>query len=226
MTNINLYDPSLRLRRDYFALEGVLAVMALAIVATILLVFAARASLARVSTTADAVANELQTQQAAMQVAVAKAGSKKADAALQAEIARSQRILVQRRAALSSLEGDAGGPGVGFAGRLEALSRQAVDGLWLTGLALRDDDVLLRGRALAPALIPLYVQRLEHESSLQGRAFKALDVARPLLAVVKPAAGTPEPAEPPPPRRAEYVEFTLTGPGSAASAPASKEPVS
>ena len=68
----------------------------------------------------------------------------------------------------------------GFAARLEALARQSVDGLWLTGMVLHQDDVLLKGRALQPQLIPVYVQRLDREPSLQGRAFKALEVVRPI----------------------------------------------
>jgi hypothetical protein len=226
VTNINLYDPSLRVRTDHFALPRVLAVVAIAALATAVLAVVAGSSLSRADVAAQAVASELQAEQAAMQVALAKAGSKKADAALQAEVARSQRLLIQRRAALQMLAGDQGAPTNGFAGRLESLGRQSVDGLWLTGLALRQDDVLLRGRALDPALIPLYVQRLEHEPSLEGRAFKALDVARPLLPVPKPVPGgpeRPEGIEPPPPRRADYVEFTLTGPGAAASSATAKE---
>jgi hypothetical protein len=227
MRNVNLYDSSLRLRKDPLTLENAAAAVAVAVVVTGLLVLGARSSLSRTQAAAESVGNELEARQAAMRAVAAKAGTNKADTALQAEVGRAQRILVHRRGALQALEGDQGGPTSGFAGRLESLGRQSIEGLWLTGLTLREEDVLLRGRAIDPALIPLYVQRLEQESSLQGRTFKALDVARPLLPAAKPTTPATEStpgAEPPPPRRAGYVEFTLTGPGSAASSPAAKEP--
>lgn len=210
--NINLYDPSLRARRDWLAFEGVASAIAIALVLVAACAFGARWSLARTEPVAAASATELQARQSAMQTLATQNASAKPDAAMQAEIARAQRLLLQRRAALQNLDGGGSAADGGFSSRLEALARQSIDGLWLTGLSLRQDDVLLRGRATNPALIPVYVQRLEQEPSLQGRAFKALDVNRPLETPSdRPVATAADSA---PGLRAEFVEFTLMGPGS------------
>ena len=105
----------------------------------------------------------------------------------------------------------------GFAARLEALARQSVDGLWLTGMVLRQDDVVLKGRALQPQLIPVYVQRLDREPSLQGRAFRALEVVRPLEKPGRAASAAvdgDDSLQPSPPARTVFVEFTLSGVGA------------
>jgi hypothetical protein len=130
-----------------------------------------------------------------------------------------QRTLLQRRAALQMLDGSTPDREGGFSTRLEALARQSVDGLWLTGMVLHQNDVLLKGRTLTPSLIPVYVQRLDHEPSLQGHAFKALDVSRPLSTAAKPAVAqspvqTASADASDPIQHAEYVEFTLVGTGA------------
>lgn len=201
--NINLCDPSLRVRRDLLGLEPALAFVAVAVLCVAVAAFGARWSLARLEPLAAGSASALAAQQAAVQALAARAASSKPDTVLQAEIARVQRTLMHRRAALRALgEGSVDREG-GFAGRLEALARQSIDGLWLTGVVLRQDDVLLKGRALTPSLIPVFVQRLDHEPSLQGRSFKALDVVRPLEAASAAASSAAG--------HAGFVEFTLVG---------------
>lgn len=223
--NINLCDPSLRARRDLLGFESALTVLAVAVLGVVLAAAGARWSLARLGPVAASSANELAAQQAAMQTLAAQAAGSKPDAALQAEIAGLQRTLSQRSAALRAVDEGAVDREGGFAGRLEALARQSIDGLWLTGVVLRQDDVLLKGRALTPSLIPVFVQRLDHEPSLQGRSFKALDVFRPLEAPAAGASAAALSAAPSgtPAGHAEFVEFTLVGAEAVAPlAPAGK----
>ena len=211
--NINLCDPSLRARRDLLGFEPALAFVAVAVLVVSLAAVGARWSLARLEPVAAGSASELVAQQAAVQALAAQAAGSKPDAGLQAEVAGLQRTLTQRTAALRLAGEGAVDREGGFAGRLEALARQSIDGLWLTGVVLRQDDVLLKGRSLTPSLIPVFVQRLDHEPSLQGRSFKALDVVRPLEA---PAAGASAPAlsqasSDAAVGHAGFVEFTLVG---------------
>lgn len=210
--NINLYDPGLRLRRDLLGFEAVAAAIGAALLVIVIGAGLAQSSLSNVQPVATALNDELESQRAAMHAAATLAATRRPDAALLAEVARAQQTLLQRRSALQNIGAGGIGTEAGFSGRLEALARQSVDGLWLTSLLLRQDDVLLRGRAIQPALIPQYVQRLERESSLQGRTFKALEVNRP-LAGDKPAAATATAhADGELASRAEFVEFMLIGP--------------
>ena len=211
--NINLCDPSLRARRDLLGFESALAIVAAALFCVALAAAGARWSLARLEPVATSSASELVAKQAAVQALAAQAAGSKPDTTLQAEIAGLQRTLTQRGAALRVVNEGAVDREGGFAGRLEALARQSIEGLWLTGVVLRQDDVLLKGRTLTPSLIPVFVQRLDQEPSLQGRSFKALDVVRPLES---PAAAASLPATSATSSAAAvghagFVEFTLVG---------------
>ncbi len=218
--NINLYDASLRPRRDLLAATPALAMVGTAVVCMALTVGWARSAATRLAPIAEEGAAALQTRQAALQAAAESSAAKKPDPEVQNAVAEAQRTLLQRRAALQMLAASPVDSEGGFAARMEALARQSVDGLWLTGMTLRQDDVVLKGRAMQPQLIPVYVQRLDREPSLQGRAFRALEVVRPLDKAARAASAAAEGdgAPPAPPARSVYVEFTLSG--SAIEAPA------
>jgi hypothetical protein len=217
--NINLYDASLKARRDLLAPGPALAMVGSAVICIALAISWARGAATQLTPIADEGTAALQARQAALQAAVDSSAAKRADPEVQNAVAEAQRALVQRRAALQVLAASPIDNQGGFAARLEALARQSVDGLWLTGMVLRQDDVVLKGRALQPQLIPVYVQRLDREPSLQGRAFRALEVVRPLE---KPGRAASAAAEgdaslPAPPARSAYVEFTLSGVGAESS---------
>lgn len=222
--NINLYDPSLRMRRDLLTFEAALTMVGAAFVVVLITVGAARWAVAVVEPVAARSSADLEALQGEAQALAAHIAAVKPDAAMQAEIAAAQRKVMQRRAALQALDGNAADRDGGFSSRLEALARQSVEGLWLTGMALRGNDVLLKGRALTPSLIPVYVQRLDREASLQGNAFRALEVSRPIESAAKAATPTATPVADAAPAgssapRAEFVEFTLIGVGVADVAP-------
>jgi hypothetical protein len=217
--NINLYDASLKTRRDLLGAGPALAMVGAAVVCMALAIGWARGSATRLGPIAEDGAAGLQARQTALQAAAESSAAKKPDPEVQNAVAAAQRSLLQRRAALQMLAASPIDREGGFAARLEALARQSVEGLWLTGMVLRQDDVVLKGRALQPQLIPLYVQRLDREPSLQGRAFKALEVVRPIDKAARAAAAAAATAEADataatPAPRSIYVEFTLSGSGA------------
>ena len=66
---------------------------------------------------------------------------------------------------------------------MSAFARQSINGLWITGLVLDNQQVALRGRALNPDLIPAYVTRLNKEPALQGRSFRVRETGEALSPV-------------------------------------------
>jgi hypothetical protein len=163
---------------------------------------------------ATATSTALQTAQAELVELTRRTAEAKPDARLQAELLLAQTTLTQRHAALELLRAGGLGNETGHAAALSAFARQSINGLWLTGLVLDNQQVALRGRALNPDLIPAYVGRLNKEGALQGRSFRALDIARPL----EPAASASAP-----PRNAPFVEFSLVS-AQGAEAPARPAP--
>ena len=212
--NINLYDASLKTRRDLLGAGAALSMLGVAVVCMAIAIVWARGAATRLGPIAEESANVLQTRQAEIQAAAESAAARKPDPAVQNAVADAQRTLQQRRAALQMLAASPIDREGGFAARLEALARQSVEGLWLTGMVLRQDDVVLKGRALQPQLIPVYVQRLDREPSLHGRAFKALEVVRPFEKPARGGSGDGVDAAPAPLPRSPWVEFTLSGAGA------------
>ena len=195
---INLYNPALEPRRDWFSLPSLLlawgatlAVLAVAAVITEVRVSALTAELQRENEARAAALSELAglTKQLA---------ARHKDAALQAELEKLQGQLASRYDAKGALHGGVIGNTAGFSEYLRAFARQSFDGLWLTGFSLAGAgrDLVLQGRALRPELVPGYVQRLNREAVLKGHAFAELQMQRPA-------------AEPELRSSTPYIEFRL-----------------
>jgi len=89
--------------------------------------------------------------------------------------------LEERQTILSLVQGSALGDINGFSRHLQSLARQQLDGLWLTHITLSalGDKTLLQGRARAPELVPVYVQRLSAETPFAGQRFQRFEIDRP-----------------------------------------------
>jgi MSHA biogenesis protein MshI len=194
---VNLYEPTLRIAHDWLSTGSLAAAVGGALVAVGLAAAWTQWQLREIQGPARETAAALQAQQAAVQELARQVDSLRADPKLLADVSIAQSTLEQRQAALQMLRGGGLGHQEGHAATLQAFARQSIDGLWLTGLALDRRDMALRGRALDPALIPAYVGRLNQEPALQGRSFRAIDIARPPQADAS--------------RLAAFVEFSLAG---------------
>ncbi|MBX9904537.1 MAG: PilN domain-containing protein [Burkholderiales bacterium] len=133
--------------------------------------------------------------------------AQKDDTGLAAELARLEMELKSARTAMGVLEGGALGNRSGFAGYLQAFSRQSLDGLWLTGFTVDGaGEVAIQGRVISANLLPQYIQKMNKEPVLQGRAFSALEMRRPVVAPAPPAKEGEKPVVAGP----RYLEFNLT----------------
>lgn len=92
------------------------------------------------------------------------------------------RMLAERQAVLNLIQGSTLGDTRGFSRHLAALSRQDLDGLWLTHIALSalGDKTRLEGRALRAELIPLYVQGLASEAPFAEQRFHHFQIDNPV----------------------------------------------
>ena len=94
----------------------------------------------------------------------------------------SLRMLAERQAVLNLIQGSTLGDTKGFSRHLRALSRQDIDGLWLTHIALSamGDKTRLEGRAIRAELIPLYVQGLASELPFAEQRFHHFQIDSPV----------------------------------------------
>lgn len=178
---INLYDPTLRKQREWLTSRNVLLASLLSV---LLVSFGAMAARWQVAVRAEQ-ARSVNTQLLAARQAFAEftrvLSAQKEDPVLAAEVRSRTAELRAAQEALEALRGmssDAAPVHPGAAEILRALSRQHLDGLWLTGLSIGEGggDLEIRGRMSSQALLPEYLRRLEREPVFQGRQFAALDM--------------------------------------------------
>lgn len=102
------------------------------------------------------------------------------DPALAARLEAQQFELQQTRRLMSVLSEGTFGNNVGLSPYLVGFARQHVPGTWLTrvDVAAGGTRIGLEGRAQAPELVPLYVQRLADEPVFEGQVFSHLELDR------------------------------------------------
>lgn len=223
---INLLDPRLRSQRDWLSLPLVAAV-ALALLLVEGGIFAySKWQAARLSAEEANVSGEAKSLRQQVEALDKVLAERKPNSDLARDVAAMKVSLAPREEALQRLKAFAADPG--FSEYLRGFSRQALEGVWLTGFSIGKTDFVIRGRLSDPSLLPAYIRHLNAEPAFQGRRFAALDMKGVEPAPLPPAAAAPAPgaaagtaaAQPAPtaPRLPPYVEFVLQSTPPAAAA--------
>lgn len=197
---INLYNPLLLKRQKHFSLNTMAQALGLILAGFLLFYAYARYNIATLEKQAAATAKQNAAALAQLERAKTEFGPRTASKLLEDEVARAAAQLDTRRHIIALLQSGELGDRQGFSGYFSALSRQTVDGLWLTSFQVSGaGDVAISGRALNPELVPVFINHLKRETVLAGKTFTTLEMRLPETATApdgKPAA----PA---------FVEFSL-----------------
>ncbi|HIF50256.1 MAG TPA: hypothetical protein EYQ42_01760 [Thiotrichaceae bacterium] len=109
-------------------------------------------------------------------------GSKKKSKSklIENEIAKLTKELEQRERIFNVLSSTSFGSSSGFSSYLEAFAKGHVEGTWLTNVNIGQGGVSLglKGKTLSSELVPVYIQKLAKEESLQGSSFNVMEIAR------------------------------------------------
>ena len=97
---------------------------------------------------------------------------------LETEALRAQAALDERRQVATLLSAGALSNTRGFSAQFEGLARRHATGSWLTEISLREGGnwINLRGVALAPEVVPLYLQNLVSAEAFAGLAFNVVNL--------------------------------------------------
>lgn len=202
---INLFDPALQRKRDWFALSNVVLGAGLAAALVLAAGFLARAGLTELQAQASTGETQLKTLREQVVVLGQRVAERKADPRIEAELAVARQLAEARGVVLQTLRQGLETEAPPYADYLRGLARQSMTGLWITGFVwdAASDSIEIRGRTTDPALLPEYIRRLNREPAFRGQAFAALNVAE---GKPEQAAAT---AEAPPPAKALFHEFVL-----------------
>lgn len=204
---INLYDPALLRKRELLSAVNLAATVAVLLVVIGAWTVLARAQLATLEAEERTLAPQVKTLQEQMTALAKQVAATKPDPRLEAELASARALLSLRGEVLGVLEKSIGAGAASFAEYLRALARQSVGGLWLTGFAVGDGGMEIRGRMTDPARLPEYIRRLNSEPAFQGRSFAALRVSPGQTAAS--SAGTMTASGAAPAAAAPFHEFVL-----------------
>jgi hypothetical protein len=177
---VNLYQPILGAEKHLFSARAI--GVCLALLAISLGVLGGYGAW-RTSRVERSIA-ELEKRQAEELVTAERAGQAlnpgKSVAELDAAAKDLAADIAAREHALAILKLGTASPVTGFAARLEALARRQVDGLWLHDVVVGAGDgrLAMRGAALDPKLVPVYLAALSEDPALAGVRFDKLTMRR------------------------------------------------
>ena len=99
---------------------------------------------------------------------------------LESEIAKLTKELEQRERISTILASRTFGNSSCFSAYLESFARGHVEGTWLTDVSIKQGGTSfgLKGKTLSSELVPIYLQKLANEKSLNGSSFNAMELAR------------------------------------------------
>jgi hypothetical protein len=205
---INLYDPALKRKRDWFALSNVVLGAGIAAVLVVAAGLLARGGLPALQTQASASETQLKAMREQVLVLGQRVAERKADPRIEQELSAARQLAEVRGVVLQTLRQRLESDAPAYAEYLRGLARQSMTGLWITGFVwdAANDSMEIRGRTTDPALLPEYIRRLNREPAFRGHAFAALNVAEGKVEAAKSAqAAAPTEASP----KAGFHEFTL-----------------
>ena len=195
---INLFNPIFMKRRKYFSLLAMLQALGMIIAGSLFFYGYAIDQVGQLKKQSEESNKRYNAEEARLIRLTAEFSPQQADQALQNEVRRLEKQLVDQAELIGVIKSGAVGNTTGYSEYMRAFSRQVVQGLWLTGFRVVGDatQISLSGAVLSPELLPAYIQRLSKEDIMQGKTFATLQMQQPKVAADQG-------------NNARYVEFTL-----------------
>lgn len=176
---INLFNPIFLRQKKYFSMVTILQMLALVLVGMLSFYAYAAFQAKRLSADVDEVGVRLEAEKARLAKVTAELGPREKNQDLEAQVKNLEKQLKSREDILGVQSGIAAGKGRGFSDYLLALSRQSVNGVWLTSISVGGEGggkMVIDGRALRPDLVPDYIKRLSKENAMRGQNFSTLNM--------------------------------------------------
>lgn len=175
---INLFDPLFRRQKKYFSAHTMAQALGLLLTLSLILYGFAWYRVDALERHAVASAQRLKVAEEHAALAERSAPPREKSPLLAAELVQTAAKVAARERVLAVLNGGAIGNTRGYSEYFRAFARQDMEGVWLTELHIGNNanGIFINGRALEPSMVPVYVQRLQAESTLRGRYFDTLEM--------------------------------------------------
>ncbi|BBP01374.1 PilN domain-containing protein [Sulfuriferula nivalis] len=201
---INLCNPLFRKQEKYFSAITMVQSLAIILLGALLFYAYLQYQYRDLAKQAQQMSlRQTEAQQQLTQVA-STMGPRKPSQALLDSVAETEHAVQAQQVILGLLKTGEMANQTGFSAYFQALSRQTVHGLWLTGFDVvgMGSQISINGRAMQAELIPQFIGKLKNEPQFVGANFTALEIAPP-----KPVTTNTTDT---PPVSLPYTNFTLT----------------
>ncbi|MCG6965479.1 MAG: hypothetical protein LJE59_03110 [Chromatiaceae bacterium] len=158
-----------------------LLLTAIGALVTVLLVAAAgELQLSGLEAQQVALAGQLSQRQADLARTKEALAQVRSDPFLESELARLRQARTRMASNLTAIARQQAGSGEGFSAYFSGLARNTLDGLWLNNVAVSAGgaEMLLKGQATEPALVPRLLRSLAVEQAFAGRTFRKVSFER------------------------------------------------
>jgi len=151
-----------------------------ALVLVLMLAVAGELYLSGVTEDRAVVAENLHNREAQLAQFQATLTTPEVDPFLEAELERLHRVQDGLNTNLVAIARHTGAGSKGFSAYFGGLARNTVDGLWFNNVAVSagGEEMLLKGQATEPELVPRLLQTLASEQAFAGRTFRKVSFER------------------------------------------------
>ncbi|BBI98653.1 hypothetical protein FGKAn22_03460 [Ferrigenium kumadai] len=178
---INLFNPVFMKQRKYFSLLTMLQALGLIMAGSLCFYAYANYQVRQLEKQAAESVKGYEAEQARLVRFSAEFSPQLAGKQLQDEVQQMEKHVADQSDLIETLKSGAVGNTTGYSEYLRAFARQVVPGVWLTGFTLIGDasQISLKGGAVSPESLPVYIQRLSKERIMQGKTFATLQMQQP-----------------------------------------------
>ena len=178
---INLFNPVFLKKQTLFSAVAMAQGLGLVCAGLVGLGLLSANRVSHVRVEADIVAARLKAAQTQLTQMVERTRPAQTDKATEDAIKLASERLRVNQQVLNFVSKEDLGNTHGYSEFFRALSRRAMQGVWLTGITLEGggSGMVIRGRALEPTMIPSYLATLKQEPLFKGRSFGSLELRTP-----------------------------------------------
>ncbi|MDD4911374.1 MAG: fimbrial assembly protein [Sideroxydans sp.] len=195
---INLFNPIFLKQKKHFSLVTMLQALGLIIVGSMLFYAYARYQVHQMGLQKQAMTTRYEAEQRRFAEYANQFSPSRANEILNEELAILEAQSAKQNELIDTLKSGAIGNTRGYSEFMRAFSRQAVNGLWLTGFDIKGDGATMgiKGATTNPQSLPIFIQRMNKEEIMRGKTFAVLQMRQSTGGEDKSSANS-------------YLEFTL-----------------
>lgn len=175
---INLFNPIFLKQRKYLSLVTMMQALGLIVAGSLFFYGYALYQVEQLKKQSEESTRRFNAEQARLARFTAEFSPEQANQKLRDEINRLEKAYAEQSMMVATLKSGSVGNTTGYSQYMRAFSRQAVQGLWLTGFTMVGDasQISLSGGVVDPELLPTYIKRLSKEPTMQGKSFATLQM--------------------------------------------------